>query len=1309
MKRGSRVLPIPQLLSITLLGCVASSCGGHSSAPPATARSFVKSVPDVASSNLPPDEEIDALLTGLVAVGKPASATRVAVAPFKTLGAKSDDWVGEAASEIVAADLSSLDGVSVLERGELTALIEEIKRADDDLDREHIVKMGHLLGAQEMVLGKLMTGTGDHLTLIAHVARVDTGEWVKAVEITVTAGDLPSSVAPAATTIASAVTGREPVSGKPSAPVATPLDPSHLEIASRARALQYSGKLLEAQPLYAQALASPSTAWRFEADYVRLLMDLGLLAMGGQHGRDVLQRMPVSVDTVCDRAKVMLEVAREKYGVDETREAVRTAASCGDPSVIALALRHYANAMEDVDFPTSAAALKRAQAIIAKTTDKWAACWIDFHADLRAAYEGDWQGDRTARMQSIAQECQDSGNLRIGARALATAGDWAPDPAHRLELYQQALKVASVVGGAIIDETTRDLASNLRQRGQATAADQRLLDALGIRIRALEDLSGGMPQPLDRLDADLLRDAHVDPAFTPSAGAPKEQLLAQAHREAAAGLLRDWAGRTRAQSQRQADFYAAIANELSPDPDAGPANEQADARLDRMLAAAKLPLQTIAAAADAPLRDSGASLWDAYWALSSWLSDDYSREDDKHTAVAAAAKKVAGWLQRPSTTRDELMLEARALEAHALHPQALALARAGDRYAPDCGTCKNEELAFEQAVLKASDPAAMMAASSKRAEVAKSISSDAWVYALYDGAYDAFDTRQQTASYGARVMVTAAKTLSDAHDFTASGEALLLAGKLANMGANRLGTQDATLMAKKRVELLDQLQDPIASLDARVAVLEAIHDYYADGFPESAAHYLETEPYVASSMPDIQARLDALVKAGQERDAARFVARIPFGCPGLPDLAKAALSWSDNFKDSVEYPLIAARIWLQRSQLETDPAQKVHALQTARDYFAKAQDVPSAVAAAKRMIAEATNEKDLWAAVDACFEVARPDPTQPDVCVGGAAGAIYQFGAAKISDIDKVKALLDKGTSLVSEADTATNPKYRIDYRASLAKLAALAGSWDVMDKYEAEVKAYADKTPSYRLALGQMIAGLTEMATPRDPKRGLAFCQEFQDMNVAAPVWKASFYIECEDVARQAGDARAVAFFDGEGRKAAEIADPNQLPYFDLVLVKQAMRVRDWRMAAKAYLQASQTVRKKLPGNHYWSDELDADGAMADLFLRDSTRADALLAPLVKDAQHRLSSGGTFDRPCLDSDVLALAAASRMAEGRCADGEQLRTFSHEVAQQCSARQCYPTEHGGEWCDFPHLLVKEPITNACRQPVPATSDNLATW
>uniref|UniRef100_UPI0039897D61 hypothetical protein n=1 Tax=Conyzicola sp. TaxID=1969404 RepID=UPI0039897D61 len=55
-----------------------------------------------------------------------------------------------------------------------------------------------------------------------------------------------------------------------------PLPPDKLELAARARALQYDGKLLEAQPLYAKALAQPSTAWRFEADYLQLMADLGM-------------------------------------------------------------------------------------------------------------------------------------------------------------------------------------------------------------------------------------------------------------------------------------------------------------------------------------------------------------------------------------------------------------------------------------------------------------------------------------------------------------------------------------------------------------------------------------------------------------------------------------------------------------------------------------------------------------------------------------------------------------------------------------------------------------------------------------------------------------------------------------------------------------------------------------------------------------------------------------------------------------------------------------------------------------------------
>jgi PPE-repeat protein len=74
---------------------------------------------DIASRNLAPASELDALLSGTASLGKTERSTRVAVPPFAVRGADDLAWMGEASAELVSAALMRVPNVSVLERGEI--------------------------------------------------------------------------------------------------------------------------------------------------------------------------------------------------------------------------------------------------------------------------------------------------------------------------------------------------------------------------------------------------------------------------------------------------------------------------------------------------------------------------------------------------------------------------------------------------------------------------------------------------------------------------------------------------------------------------------------------------------------------------------------------------------------------------------------------------------------------------------------------------------------------------------------------------------------------------------------------------------------------------------------------------------------------------------------------------------------------------------------------------------------------------------------------------------------------------------------
>ena len=1287
-----------------LVMAVSASCGPSVVVPP---RTFPKDIPDVSAKNLPPDQEIAALLAGLSAVGKAGATARVAVAPFKVLGGSGEDWVGEATSELVAAKVSAIENVSVLERGELAQIIAELKRSEGEIDPNRAVQLGKLVGANHMILGKVVTAGGDHWTLIVHAVKVETGAWTKATEVPVSKTNLPGTVTPAAYALAEGLGGtlppENPKDGKEGAAADPaplgPLDPKQLETASRARTLQYEGKLLEAQPLYAEALAAPSNAWRFEADYVRLLMDLGLTAFGGKHGREVLARMPVSKETVCDRARLMLEVERESYGIDETRDTVRTAASCGDDAVTALALRHYANAMEEVHYPTAQAALEKAHELIGPTNDKWAGCWIDVHRYLRQKESGDWQGRKDEHLAAIAKACEEAGNLRIAARALLFGGDESPELKRQDEMHERAEKVAAVAGGAIVDEVTVDVAAELRRKGRRAAADQKLLDALGLRIAALVALHGGLPAPLDRLDADVLQGAHAG-AAKPTTAPAKEALVAQAHRAAAASLLRSWAERTRSESKRQADFYEAIADEMDPPKDRAPPNETAEAALDRNLAKHKLPLAKIGEMSEPPLRASGANLIEAYWALSGFLSADRARDDAKHTEVLAAAKKVASWLDRPVTSRNLLMEEAYVLEQKELHPQAIASARASMKYAPDDPAWATDELGFEASVQKKTDPAAMVETHKKRIEAAKKVSAWQWVWAVNQLAYDGVDTHARDARAGVADLLQVSEELARAGEYAAAAEALRLAGNTANVATHRPGSPDDIELMKRRVGIVDKIGDPIQSLEARVDALDAVRRYYSEGWPMYAREYLAKEPYVTDSMRDLRRRLSALAAAEGQRQAARLVARIPIGAEGLPELAARALEWSEHFKDSVEYPLIAGKLWSQRAQLELAKEKKVEAMKKARDFFARAHDVPSAVAEARKLLFQVGSEGDFWAALDACMEIAKPDPTQPDFCIDGAVSALHdQLGPGRIQDLGRVRAMLQKGRELIPIVDR-SEPLYRIAYRGKMAQLAALAGDFETMAKLDAEVRDYAAKNRTFSFRFGSYLGAMASMVSLRDPKRAVAFCQEFDERHLAAPVWKATQYYSCTSYAKSANDKKAAEYFEKEGREAAARANLAALPTYDLLGVGVAVGKKDYKLAAKHYKKAAETIKKFMKEETFWASEVEAYAAYMSLFAKDTLSAGAILGPMVKDREQRLENGAPLSHPCFDTSLVLWAAAGKMASGQCAEGERLRALAGQMRAQCREETCTRTTERGTWCDGLNRSFVTPPENACRKPVP---------
>ncbi|MBL8609936.1 MAG: hypothetical protein JNL38_21555, partial [Myxococcales bacterium] len=237
----------------------AVGCGGAEvSVPPAAPASAPASKVDVASQNLPIEKELDALLTGTAKLGSPRSNLRVGLVPFKVVGPAEAQkgWVGEAAAVMVAAQLSEVEGVSLVERAQLGRVIEELKRGGDSPDGiKRAAASAGVLGARILVIGSLIPQGRDRYRAVLQPVQVETGTHLAATQFELSLAQ-PQAVADAVRSL-SATLGAGARPAKPS----QELTPEQLTLAARARALQYEGRLLEAYPLYARALPAESTAW----------------------------------------------------------------------------------------------------------------------------------------------------------------------------------------------------------------------------------------------------------------------------------------------------------------------------------------------------------------------------------------------------------------------------------------------------------------------------------------------------------------------------------------------------------------------------------------------------------------------------------------------------------------------------------------------------------------------------------------------------------------------------------------------------------------------------------------------------------------------------------------------------------------------------------------------------------------------------------------------------------------------------------------------------------------------------------------
>jgi TolB-like protein/Tfp pilus assembly protein PilF len=107
----------------------------------------------------------------------------LAVADFKNISANAeDDWLGTGISETVTADLSGLDGVTVVPRGRVHELIRNLAQQTGEADDTLWIRVGRELGARWVLTGSFQRA-GGAVRVTASLLDVSTGRAARTVKV----------------------------------------------------------------------------------------------------------------------------------------------------------------------------------------------------------------------------------------------------------------------------------------------------------------------------------------------------------------------------------------------------------------------------------------------------------------------------------------------------------------------------------------------------------------------------------------------------------------------------------------------------------------------------------------------------------------------------------------------------------------------------------------------------------------------------------------------------------------------------------------------------------------------------------------------------------------------------------------------------------------------------------------------------------------------------------------------------------------------------------------------------------------------
>lgn len=1240
-------MPTRTMLVITwvlaLAGCRPGSRGGDASVQPGETT-------EVTGRDLPPEQEIDALLEGTSELGRGGARIKVAVLPFEVR--KGDAAMGAMVADVIAHNLTGAAGVTVLERERVDVLVDELRRGKEP-DLKTLTEKAKLAGVDAYVLGTVHAGKRDESVVYCRVVDTAAGVRRKDIEIPIEGRQWREGVAAKSRELARELGAKE--RGRRVEPVHE-LDPEGLKKATAARELQYSGKPAEAAKLYAEAMPRPTNAWQLEADYITLMNEFEMDEWVTARADAVLSRLPPGPSTACTRAR-LLALRLPAYWtraahVEEARTVVRAAASCGDPAVIATALIQYADVVKSIHAPLAAAAIARADRVAGVDADAWTRCEIDLRKVHFRMIDGRGGAEVRREFMGHAAGCAKAHDYHAAAMAARFAANaaWSPDDA--IADLAQGAKWAERSGGAVVNTLRIAHADALRRAGYTSSADAELLALLATWLDATIELHGALPAAEARLDDELLARAGVArPSGVPRTLDEDAELRAKFVRRSLAAVLQQWAIRTRADSGPEAKFYEEIAAEMDP-------ARRVDTRppLER-LAADGIDIDALLARDTSPHREEAPDFAYVLDTLHSAYLDARGRDAavTERERILNAFKRIAVWQGARLFARTATWMSARHRADLGNLKHALSELRALDATAGDDPTWDAMfRYPLEAEIVGRQSPAGLDPILDAWLAAARKVSAPTWVEVASRVEASRLQRAPRTEEVRAKALLAVRDALVERKQWLAAADATYAAAGLLRHANISGGTEATVNVVLGAIGLIDRLEDPLRSALVRASVLSEIWSLYGEALEaRHAAIAFGADPSAQVLVGELTAFTQKLVDAGRTRDAVRVIVSMPGLAPGADRLLADAERLAPSFAQSLEYPLIMGKWWVRVGERLEGPGLR-HALEQAFALLQGTERKDLAHQVLTGLVRTALDEADLAATYDRCLKHSQGVVAQRLACIGGVSSYVVNaasaarrvrqpeiFGRA-FADLDAIWA--QHGASMAESEG--------ILVKEAGVLLAVAAGDFRLVDALLTELVAYFEKQADSP-HLGNFGSSLWLAARLDHPKEALALIERLAASASATDRFIASMAADAARTAWQLGDVARADRLYAAGRAAAERTYGDLLYRYDVLAGDRALVAKrpDDARAAYERVRGSNEAKRNVVVDHVGAARLAAAALLTDPRFDVDAAATAL---------------GTTPSPCAAADWLEIRAGASLARKLCPAAAKLRADAEVVGRTCT-------------------------------------------